>query len=347
MSQVYMHLASIEHTKAALEEGQHILEAMLCFQHLNAKLLVDKFNGYRGLHKGDPMPPPDYSTPPETVFEQLTVWLVRSCQSLLPFALSLQNRGGGMSLPSWVLDISANPPIDHNYWRARIELYKAYPYILCDGLDMSYDTQHVGQLRLGGVRVDHVRSVARRCCQSSDEASHIELLNEWCQFATDQSLPDLAADSARGRAFCTTMLGGRVRKTSADMLRKANACDLLQWRQDVMSMELDPSNAGQYDQAMFPHLTAVLGQVSFTTISGSLGLGPPSLQPGDTLWAFAGGRTTFAMRRKPSVRLASGCEQPQLDEEHTMLGPCYHNELMEDLSGISDNLGQRSTCVIS
>jgi hypothetical protein len=345
-----MHLASIEHTKAALVEGQHILEAMLCFQHLGAKLRVDKFNGYRGLyrgsHKGHPMPPSNYRVSTEEVFEHLTVWMIGSCNSLLPLTLGLRNDGGGTILPSWVLDLSANPPIDHNYWRARIDLYKAFPCILGDDLDMRYEPGLVGTLGLQGVVVDQVRSVARSSCGSSDPTSHIKVLNEWCQFATGQPISELAVESDKGEAYCMTMLGGWVRGIAANVLKRAMAGDLAQWRQDVRSMGGSPGNTNVYGPTMASHLTAVLGQVLFWTATGSLGLGPPSLQSGDTLWLFPGGKTTFATRQtvggKQMLNRHAGP-----GSGYILVGPCYHHKLMEGLSGVADTLNQPGMCVLS
>jgi hypothetical protein len=348
--QVYMHLASIEHTKAALVEGQHILEAMLCFQHLVAKLRVDKFNGYRGLHrgahKGDPMPPPDYRTSSEQLFEQLTVWIIGSCGSLLPLTLGLQDGGGGTILPSWVLDLSANPPIDHNYWRARINLYKAFPCLLGDGLDVVYKPGPVGSLTLQGVMVDRIRSVARSSCGSPTPTSHIQLLDEWCWFATGQPKSELAVESGKTEAFCMTMLGGWVRGSAENVLRKAVAVDLAQWRQDVRSMGDSPSNTNYYGPTMSSHLTAVLGQVLFWTEKGSLGLGPPSLQSGDTLWLFPGGKTTFATRKRVGGKIPLN-RHPCLDNGRILVGPCYHHKLMEGLLGVADTLNQPGMCVLS
>lgn len=127
-SQIYIHLSSIRHTIARLESHQHVLETMMCFQHLDAKLPVDKFNGYRGLHRseGEPMPPPDYDTSPAKVFEQLTVWLLHSFGNLMPLTLGLCGHPGDMDLPSWVLNIAAKPPIKDNYWRCRLSLHKTH-----------------------------------------------------------------------------------------------------------------------------------------------------------------------------------------------------------------------------
>jgi hypothetical protein len=154
------------------------------------------------------MPPPDYRTSSEQLFEQLTVWIIGSCGSLLPLTLGLQDGGGGTILPSWVLDLSANPPIDHNYWRARINLYKAFPCLLGDGLDVVYKPGPVGSLTLQGVMVDRIRSVARSSCGSPTPTSHIQLLDEWCWFATGQPKSELAVESGKTEAFCMTMLGG-------------------------------------------------------------------------------------------------------------------------------------------
>jgi hypothetical protein len=348
--QVYMHLASIEHTKAALVEGQHILEAMLCFQHLGAKLRVDKFNGYRclhrGAHKGDPMPPPDYRKSSEQGFEQLTVWIIGSCGSLLPLTLGLQDGGGGTMLPSWVLDLSANPPIDHNYWRARINLYKAFPCLLGNGLNVMYEPGPVGNLTLQGVVVDRVSSVARSSCGSPNPTSHIQLLDEWCLFATGQPISELAVESFECESYCMTMLAGWVRGSAENLLRKPIAADLAQWRQDVRSMGGSPNKTNGYGPTMSSHLTAVLGQVLFWTETGSLGLGPPSLERGDTLWLFTGGKTTFATRQKAGGRKPLD-RHPCLGSGHILVGPCYHHKLMEGLSGVADTLNQPGICVLS
>lgn len=322
---------------------------MLCFQHLDAKLPVDKFNGYRGLHRseGDPMPPPDYDTSPEKVFEQLTVWLLHSCGNFLPLILGLCGRSGELDLPSWVLDISAKPTIQENYWRYRTNLYKSYPYILDRGLNFVYDSQKPGKLQVSGMIVDRIRAVVKYQVDCPGWAAHITLLNKWCRFATSRSVSEVDLDDPRDRDFCNTMLGGMVRQHPPERFRQANVDDFAQWRDSVLSMENNPNNAGRYDAGMFSHLSLVLGQALFLTEGSSLGLGPQSLQPGDSLWLFAGGTTTFAMRLNSSAKSSVQYQGSSLDDEYILLGPCYHNRTMQSPGVKHEILPQPSFCVIT
>jgi hypothetical protein len=338
-AQVYCHVANINYTKAAIAQGQHILGAMLCFQHLDVTVPVDKFNGYRGLHtSGAALPAPDYSRPAAQVFEDLAVWLIADRQCLMPLTLDLEgDHAAGFA--SWVPDFSARPPIEQNYWRGRLLFYEAYT--LQPSLDWAFEHRSPGQLCLHGVEIDQVSSVAPAPFKLLDVADHINLLKDWFAFATGQQPLSLASCDKPfdDGVFCATMFAGCVKdpgQTSG--VRKADTADYMQWQHDLQIMEAS-STAGQFHSLLMEsHVTAVLERALFKTESGSYGIGPQSVKPGDSLWFFAGGNTPFVTRRKSSSTYMQG--------QHTLLGHCYHHWLMN--SGyVVDTLGSRPTvCVL-
>lgn len=317
---MYSHIASIRHTKIAVLRGQHILEAMLCFQHLNVTVPVDKINGYRGLHSSRAiLPPPDYYRSTKEIFEELTVWLLKDRRDLLPLALDLRG-DNSFSLPSWVPDYSAKPPIEQNYWRGRLAFYQAYSPKLAHEWD--FEHRPAGKLCLRGVELDQVTSVAPAILNFLNAAGHLHVLQDWFTFATAQRplpSPDGQLDD---ELFCATMLGGCVKDpTQASGVRKADAKDHVTWRRAVLGTVQSSAADALQRHVMESHVTAVLGRALFKTRSGSFGVGPPSMKAGDSLWFFNGGHAPFVVR---DVSLSTSPER-----RHLLLGPCYHHELME------------------
>lgn len=312
---------------------------MLCFQHLDVAVPVDKFNGYRGLHTiRTTLPPPDYTRPAARVFEDITVWLLEDRQCLMPLALDLKGENVA-GLASWVPDFSARPPIEQNYWRGRLLFYEAYT--LSSSLECLFEHRLPGQLCLFGVEMDEVSSVAPSAFKLLDAANHISLLKDWYTFATGrQASSSVTSDRYfDDDVFCATMLAGCVKAPDEiSGVRKADVGDYVQWQHDLKIMETS-SEAGQFHSLLMEsHITAVLERSLFRTKSGSFGIGPQSVEPGDSLWVFGGGNTPFITRHK-SASLS-------LERQHTLIGYCYHHWLMSS-GGVADTLGsQRSVCVL-
>lgn len=112
-------------------------------------------------------------------------------------------------------------------------------------------------------------------------------------------------------------------------------------------MQSAPKNAGRFFSDMFSHFSVVVDQVMFLTESGSLGIGPLSLQRGDTLWLFAGGNMTFAMRQKTSAGSSVQLRQQSLDNEYMLLGSSYHNQIMHAAGGEYKIPTHPEVCVIT
>jgi len=336
-AQVYCHVASIHRTKAAYTRGQHLLEVMLRFQHLSATLPVDKINAYRGLHtKFTKLPPPSYSKRTAEVFEEMAVWLLEDRCCLLPLALDLKG-DGSLGLPSWVMDFSAKPPIEPNYWRGRLVLYEAYCSRL--RLDCAFEHRPCGKLCLNGIEVDKVSAVASTTFGVSivsDATDHIELLKEWFMFATGYEPSSFWFNNA---TFCATMLGGFVKDPSQGSgVRKANAADYDQWQHELWAMPYSKTTGRFHGLTMESHVTAVLGRAIFRTASGSYGVGPSTVRPGDSLWLFGGGNAPFVTRQKST--------SDPMERHHALLGHCYHDWLMNSWTA-SDGAGsQPITCVL-
>lgn len=335
--QVFSHLVCLSHTQIRFAQGQHIFEAMLCFQELDASRALDKFNGYRGLHSITPsLPLADYSRPDFEVFEEITVWLLKERQIVSPLALDLKGKMS-RSLASWVPDWSAKPPIEPSYWRCRHHFYEAYT---CNsGLEWRLEYECPGRLRLHGVLVDEISTVALSAFESLDVVDHIDILRSWFVFATGRLSPPGCEVFFDDDAFCDTMLAGCVRDpTLQSQVRKANAADYARWRQEVATMERSAAAGVFHGLLMESHATAVYGRVLFRTKRGSLGIGPPSIEPGDSVWVWGCGKAAFVTRQKPTSQ--------ERERRDTLLGHCYHYQLMTGRCTVDKARDQSSTCVL-
>lgn len=313
---------------------------MLSFQHLSAKLPVDKFNGFRGLHESATvLPPPDYARPEEELIEEVAVWLLGSCPNLLPLALGLKSTS--FELPSWVPDISAHPPIDVNYFRGQIELYMTYS-VKQPG--KRFDYQRPGKLCMSGQEVAQVASVCATILDNSIVANHVRMLREWFAFATSEKPPTFCNDMLNDNdCFSATMLGSYVKNVEGSGLRKATATDYTLWQHAVLEMEQNPSIVPSNGLQMKSHLTAVTGRALFKTRDGWLCTGPPSIRPGDVLWLFNGGNAPFATRALPLPEVGTRRPRVLSEVQHQLLGWCYHYGLVEGHVDIAAEARRRSS----
>jgi hypothetical protein len=314
---------------------------MLRFQHLSATLPVGKINAYRGLHtKNTNLPPPDYLKPTAKVFEKMAVWLLEDRCCLLSLALDLKG-DGSIELPSWVTDFSARPPIEPNYWRGRLVWYASYSRSL--RLDWAFEHRPCGKLCLYGVEVDQVSAVASTTFGVSilaDGTAHVDLLKEWFVFATGRepsSLASCAGEWFDDDIFCATMLAGCVKDPSQGSgVRKANAADYEQLRNELWAMSHSKATGQFHGLAMESHVTAVLGRAIFRTTSGSFGVGPSTIRPGDSLWLLSGGNAPFVTR----------ADSTSDSRHYTLLGHCYHDWLMNSWTASDDASSRPSECVL-
>lgn len=313
---------------------------MLSFQHLDVTLPVDKFNGYRGLHTmKTALPPPSYSSPVAEVFEEITLWLLAETDSLMPLALDLhgQSRAG---LASWVPDFSAKPPIEQNYWRGRLSFFATYA--MRPVLGRAFERRLPGQLCLYGLEADRISSIDAHAFSSTEAArDHMTHLKEWFIFATGRSCRP-SEDHGRqfdDDVFCATMLAGCVKDAPpASSARQASAEDYVQWQHDLQTMQGSTAAGSFHSLLMESHMTAVLGRALFKTERGTFGIGPLPIRPGDCLWLFEGGNAPFITRHESTL--------PSGEKQYTLLGHCYHHNLMNSTCISSNSDGQRSACLL-
>lgn len=324
----------LRHLQEGLARGQHIIEVIQCFQHLDASDPRDKINGFRGLHTGSTeLPPPTYAVSSEgPFFEAMAVWLLVDIERLMTLALELND--SSMKLPSWIPGFSSkNYPFEPNYWRSRLELYKAYgchPSLqqkLSPGMGFSYERP--GQLLVEGVQVDEIEFVASDKLTFLDPVKHFRLMKDWFVFATGRE-PSVNGDAPfNDFAFCDTVLGGRVQDPTQDSgWRKATAADHHQWQRAVLESEKGPLRDCVQQSVMKSHVVAAMERRMFKTKKGSLGVGPATVRPGDLIWVFTSGNAAFVTRKVDSE---GPTQHSTLSERrYALQGPCYHHELMQD-----------------
>lgn len=72
------------------------------------------------------------------------------------------------------------------------------------------------------------------------------------------------------------------------------------------------------------------GRVFFLTKNGSMGLGPASTQPGDSIHILPSGRAHFVLRSKPSGTISPDGNPPKWikaleSDRYELIGDCYLN----------------------
>jgi hypothetical protein len=339
------------HLREGLPRGQHIIEVIQCFQHLDASNPRDKINGFRGLHTGrTKLPHPTYdvgSTGP--FFEEMAVWLLVDTERLMTLALDLNN--SSLRLPSWVPDFSSKShPFEQNYWRSRLELYMAYgchPSLqqeLDPGKGFSY--QRPGQLSVEGVQVDEIEFVASDKLTFLNPVNHIRLMKDWFVFATGRE-PSVKEDAPfNDFAFCDTVLGGRVQgPTQSSPWRKATVTDHHRWQRAVLESEKGLLRNYAQESLIRSHVVAAVERRMFKTKKGSLAIGPATVQPGDLVWVFTSGNAAFVTRKVDSEGPMQHSNIPE--RRYALQGPCYHHELMQDGFDIAaEAMDEQRECVL-
>ena len=321
---------------------------MLCFQHLETSDPRDKINGFRGLHtKGPMLPHPNYeNNSTRQVFEEMAVWLLENTSGLVTLALDLED--DSMKLPSWIPSFSSTSyPIEQNYYRYRLQLYMAYA---CDlnleqqlGPGKGFAYRQPGQLRMKGVQIDEVASVAPDKLTFLPAADHIGLLKRWFVFTTGRE--PLSDDDApfNNDAYCATVLGGHVLdRTRSSGWRKASASDYVHWQNAVLESERGPLTDPFHKLLMESHVSAALQRRLFKTTRGSVAIGHQNVRPGDVLWVFKSGNAAFVMRKVPKPE-----QNPHMSEQwYTLQGHCYHHGLMQGGFDIAKAMDEQHECVI-
>jgi hypothetical protein len=257
---VYCAVKAMEYTMENLQNEQHLIELLLLYQHLAATDEKDKIFAFQGLHTAKAeLPSPDYEKTKAEVYQGMALWMLQDARSLMPLALNLH---GDPDLPSWVMDYSASPPIEPNYWRNRLRFHETYD--ACKGLDWSFEYRAPRTLRVFGTRVDHIQYAARPNMAYEGPAEHAKLLKEWYAFAGGGIAPFIDADAVDD-TFVETMLASRSQDDTG--IHEAGTEDLAAWKKILFHLIQDASL--EHDQTstrlMACHMTATLGRTLFRT----------------------------------------------------------------------------------
>lgn len=311
----YQHIEGINRTRRALVTGQHILRSLLYYQAMSASDPRDKYFAFRGLHTRTSkrsLPSPDYDKSKETVFTELTLWLLKDQGSL--FALCVDLPDVTKSCPSWVPDwsVSAEDAINASYQRMRLDFLDMYN--AAKGLRMQMSFSQTGHLRVKGLFLDRVVAVADRTFELDGIESNREVLSSWYSFA----FPD--AKSYTSDTFILIMMAGCYARPDKPV-REARSADFAEWRRLVD--QGDP--AVYHEPIMVSHIAAVLKRRLFRTQSGYLGIGPSCTQPDDELWVLGGGAAPFILTRSNA----------ECSLEYRLKGHCYVHGIMQG-EGVSD-----------
>lgn len=118
--------------------------------------------------------------------------------------------------------------------------------------------------------------------ETASAAAHEALLEDWVAFTAKSRSTEASEETViDDDEFCATMLGGYVQDPISPTytLRKAGRADYRRWRRAVRA---SGSKSRDDELLIRSHLCAILGRKLFRTDRGSLGVGPPSLRPGDS-----------------------------------------------------------------
>ncbi|KAK3620746.1 hypothetical protein LTR56_023215 [Elasticomyces elasticus] len=290
---------SLEHTRKYWK-GQHILQTMQLFMHLNVTNPRDKVYGLRALHQGsEDLPAPNYEQPVPGVFIDFTLWAFRDVQSLFPLAYELHQECS--NTPSWAMNLSVPPDIDRNYWRRRLSgvgLHKA-----SNGIPFMAELASPGCLRVQGIQVGHIEAVTDQLFSLPKYNFDLtNVLRSWYDFANDRRVDSLVLGRVDSLTmdvihfddwFCSTMLGNQVED------RMAQESDLAKWRVAMSGLIKDPFAFVDFSAIVESHMTAVLGRRMFRTDTGYVGVSPASTKVGDTLWVLGGGNVRSMSNLRP------------------------------------------------
>ena len=283
-SQLLSHVSSLRYIRKHLRQGHqghHLIELLQMFQGLKATRDRDQLFAFWGLARGD-LPPPDYGCSTETVFTNVSRWLLQDTQDLMLLAMGLRSN---TCLPSWVPDWSGELAFESNAWRRRLHCLEAYDS--AKGIQCSIRFADPETLCLQGIKVDNIVDVAKQTLVSDDSAEHTALIKSWQDFAHSSTTEQPFSD-----AFCETMIEGCCPHGSSGF-PAANACDLNLCREMLIRLVAEEEfidDTGEFMSIRQNHLTGLWERALFRTSNDTgqrLGLGPAGLQEGDELWVVS------------------------------------------------------------
>jgi hypothetical protein len=303
--------------------------------------LVDYWNGQHEIQQ-------DYFAKPQHVFRAAAQKVIAVDNTLDILMGTMEKNMSG--LPSWVPDWTAKAP---QFEEERLERCSLFGAALDHALqiDIIQDTY----MKVSGIEFDEIITVAGIMDFSSNEISQ-ELFAEWYSI-TCRSMPMTAAYPSGGtrldaywRTLCldtvrsldTRKVGTRYSRCSKDYVR-----DCQQKWMDAEGMPLYlrfntgddmadvavPANdlSRGIDTVLnfvavdFAICSATWGRRLFFTKRGYIGLGPPTVEEGDTVQILGGGSMPFVLRNGGQKRIPT----EGWKECHQLLGECYLHGIMD------------------
>ncbi|KAJ0109981.1 hypothetical protein J7T55_014783 [Diaporthe amygdali] len=181
--------------------------------------------------------------------------------------------------------------------------------------------------------LDCVDAVGSRLLGWADTKSAMSTLASWLHlpdpnvvFRSDDDEEEIWLDPGRVRPFAKTIIGGisclGVRSRNAN---EVDFAPLENWVRQSLAVEDFAVPPSPFFEAV---QDATDGRVFFLTRDGSMGLGPASMQNGDTIHILPSGRTHFVLRKK-----IADIDFPNLDDprwikdlkyaQYELIGDCY------------------------
>lgn len=177
------------------------------------------------------------------------------------------------------------------------------------------------------IQVDSVIHCGSRLFGWADQESALDILARWLNLMVSKGFwgPNMP------RTFAETLVGGHCRCDGAHV--KAHQVDLgplADWANEHRPMVPPPH------QFLNDIQLATDGRRFFLTKNGSMGLGPASMQQGDTIHILPSGRTHFVLRWKLTGPVGTKPSDPLWSKSHVLwqyelIGDCYlHSDGMRD-----------------
>lgn len=339
---MYLHVKNIEFTRSGVKDNkQHIIQAMLNYQHLEVSNHKDKIYAFRALHTEPTLslPQPNYKSAKDA-FRDFTLWYLEHKRSLhmLGYDMSFGEVAGLEGFSTWIPTWPTFSK-DQGIGRGNIAKVRARfleVYNAAHGLEWSYQWKPgcPDRLRLHGLKIDDpiVARAEKHPTGKETFPERVNMIKAWYQLAYPEHAAGHLSFENMHREFCATMFAGVSYDSEKDVFTsmQRNDCATIDWIETLTGMEQDGADfhgTETQQAAMHLHAAAVLERVMFRTKSGRIGLGPRTMELDDEIYLLAGGTAPFLLRPVPYTGLFK------------LVGPCYINGIMNGEFDIRSGAG--------
>ncbi|KAK4557081.1 hypothetical protein LTR86_006062 [Recurvomyces mirabilis] len=310
--------------KNKLDQGQHLIEPLLQFSWKKATDPRDKIYGLLGLQSRKRPTPvmPDYAASLQDILISFATDVIKTQDWLVPLCLDLRQELKG--LPSWVPDwtFTATNPVFYSIAR----FTWTWSYSAADELEGNVMIDGENVLSVDGIRVDHIDEIGEAYEMTKDCADQVAVLQSWNKMIDldNRGEDKYISGGTLEQAFWRTMFADRFHQDQKPRQLRADDVtalySFLEETEDRLKKYGNDALIGLND-AMSPHIIAVLDRRLFRTRRGWLGVCPRTAVAGDEVFVLGDCPVPVVLRRIDA-------EEGE-GEEYQVLGHCYVHGIME------------------